>query len=165
MKIILPMAGFGTRLRPLTWSKPKPLVPVAGKPVLGHVLDMFYRLTDLEEVVFIVGYLGAQVEEYVRREYPVLRAKFVEQQELLGQSHAIWLAREYLQGPALILYVDTLIESDFQRVTRNRKEAVAWVKRVDDPRRFGVVELGQDGRVIHLIEKPSDVSNNLAVVG
>jgi len=165
MKIVLPMAGFGTRLRPLTWSKPKPLVPVAGKPVLGHVLDMFYHLPDLDEVVFIVGYLGAQVEEYVCREYPDLRAKFIEQQELLGQSHAIWLAREHLQGPALILYVDTLIESDFHRVTHQRKEAVAWVKRVDDPRRFGVVELGSDGRVTHLIEKPSEVRNNLAVVG
>jgi glucose-1-phosphate thymidylyltransferase len=165
MKVILPMAGFGSRLRPLTWSKPKPLVPVAGKPVLGHVLDMFSQLPALEEVIFIVGYLGIQVEEYVRKAYPNIHGKFIEQQELLGQSHAIWLAREHLNGPALILYVDTLIESDFPSIVREQSEAVAWVKHVEDPRRFGVVEMGADGHVQHIIEKPSEQKNHLAVVG
>src|SRR5689334_2444088 len=109
MKVVIPLAGFGTRLRPHTYTKPKPLIKVAGKPVLGHLLD---KLADLnvDEYIFIVGYMGDQVEEYVNKEYK-LNAKFVEQKELLGQAHAIWLAREYLDdGPTLVIFVDTLFE-------------------------------------------------------
>lgn len=165
MKIVIPMAGYGTRLRPHTWSKPKPMVSVAGKPVLGHVLDSFSRLPDIDEVIFIVGYLGQQVESYVSRTYPQLSARYIEQRDLLGQSHAIWLARDYLQGPMLMVFVDTLIEADFTCLPQESSEAVAWVKAVPDPRRFGVAELGEGGLVRRLVEKPQDISNNLAVVG
>ncbi|MBN1438312.1 MAG: NTP transferase domain-containing protein [Anaerolineales bacterium] len=165
MKVILPMAGFGTRLRPLTWSKPKPLVQVAGKAILGHVLDMFCRLPDLEEAVFIVGFLGDQVQEYVHRTYPDLKAHYVEQKDMLGQSQALWLARAHLEGPVLISFVDTLMDTDFTRAVKNRKHAAAWVKQVEDPRRFGVATLGKDGRVERLVEKPSGTENKLAVVG
>ena len=165
MKIIIPMAGFGTRLRPLTWSKPKPLVNVAGKAVLGHVLDSFASLPDIEEVTFIVGYLGSQVEEYVQQHYPRLRANYVVQEDMIGQSHAVWLAREDLSGPTLIVFVDTLVEADLARLVAPDAEAGILVKEVEDPRRYGVVELGKDGWVRRLIEKPQDPSNNLAVVG
>jgi len=165
MKVVLPMAGFGTRLRPLTWSKPKPLVQVAGKAILGHVLDMFCNLPELEEVIFITGFLGEQVQEYVDRNFPALHGRYVEQKDLLGQSQALWLAREFLQGPILVSFVDTLIDVDFSASTKKQKEAVAWVKRVEDPRRFGVAALGADGRVERLVEKPADKENNLAVVG
>jgi glucose-1-phosphate thymidylyltransferase len=165
MRIVIPMAGYGTRLRPHTWSKPKPLVSVAGKTVLGHVLDGFASVPDVEEVVFIVGYLGQQVEEYVTRHYPHLKARYVEQAEMLGQSHAVWLAREYLTGPLLILYVDTLIETDYSFLKTEVADAVAWVKPVPDPRRFGVAELRVDRTVARLIEKPEDMANNLVVVG
>jgi glucose-1-phosphate thymidylyltransferase len=165
MKLVLPMAGFGTRLRPLTWSKPKPLVQVAGKAILGHILDMFCRLSELEEVVFIVGFLGEQVQEYIRRTYPDIRARYVEQKDLLGQSQALWLARDHLQGPILISFVDTLVQTDFQRTLRKKHQATAWVKQVEDPRRFGVAVLGKNGRVERLLEKPSTMDNRLAVVG
>jgi glucose-1-phosphate thymidylyltransferase len=165
MNVLLPMAGFGTRLRPLTWSKPKPLVPVAGQPVLGHVLDMFDDLPDVKEVVFIVGYLGDQVQAYVQRAYPRLTARYVEQREMLGQSHALWLAREFLHGPVLLLFVDTLIETDLRRAIGSGEAGVAWVKAVDDPRRFGVAEVGEGGWVRRLVEKPADRQNNLVVVG
>lgn len=165
MRIVIPMAGYGTRLRPHTWSKPKPMVSVAGKPVLGHVLDMFERLPSIEEAVFIVGYLGEQVAAYVERSYPRLNACFIEQRELLGQSHALWLARQHLAGPMLMVFVDTLIETDFAALPAGPDQAVAWVKAVPDPRRFGVAELGPDGAVRRLVEKPADVSNNLALVG
>ncbi|MEW6568090.1 MAG: sugar phosphate nucleotidyltransferase [Chloroflexota bacterium] len=165
MKIVIPMAGYGTRLRPHTWSKPKPMVSVAGKPVLGHVLDTFSRLPSIDEVIFIVGYLGEQVETYVSRTYPHLSACYIEQRDLLGQSHALWLARERLQGPMLMVFVDTLIETDFSALADEPNDAVAWVKAVPDPRRFGVAEVGENGLVRRLVEKPQDASNNLAVVG
>lgn len=165
MKIVIPTAGFGTRLRPHTWSKPKPLVTVAGKPVLGHVLDMFSALPTLDEVIIIVGYLGDQIERYVDSAYPSLKTRYVEQEEMLGQSHAIWLAREGLEGPMLMVFVDTLIETDLSGLPNETAEAVAWVKEVPDPRRFGVAEVGDDGWVSRLVEKPQDTSNNLAVVG
>jgi glucose-1-phosphate thymidylyltransferase len=165
MKVIIPMAGYGTRLRPHTWSKPKPLVTVAGKPVLGHVLDTVAGLPFVDEVIFIVGYLGQQIEEYVHQAFPRLRARFIEQRELLGQSHAIWLAREHLSGPMLMIFVDTLIEADLSRLAQEQSGAVAFVKAVPDPRRFGVAEVGPQGRVTRLVEKPQDTANNLAVVG
>lgn len=164
MKVVIPMAGYGTRLRPHTWSKPKPLVSVAGKPVLGHVLDTFAALPFVDEVVFIVGYLGEQVEAYVQQAYPQLRARYIEQRELLGQSHAIWLARDGLSGPMLMVFVDTLVETDLARLADEKAGAVAFVKAVPDPRRFGVAEVA-GGRVRRLVEKPQDMSNNLAVVG
>ncbi len=165
MKIVIPTAGFGTRLRPHTWSKPKPLVSVAGKPVLGHVLDMFSSLPEVDEVIIIVGYLGEQIQSYVGSAYPHLSTRYVEQSEMLGQSHAVWLARHGLQGPMLMVFVDTLIETDLSGLNKEAAEAVAWVKAVPDPRRFGVAEVNDDGWVTRLIEKPQDVSNNLAVVG
>lgn len=162
MKLVLPMAGYGTRLRPHTWSKPKPLVSVAGKPVLAHFLDSLDSLADFEEAVFIVGYLGEQVEQYVGEHYPRLKARYVVQPELSGQSHALWLARDGLRGPALIGFVDSWIESDFSGLGA---DGIIWVKEVEDPRRFGLVELGQAGWVRRLIEKPQDPQSNLAVVG
>ena len=162
MKLVLPMAGYGTRLRPHTWSKPKPLVSVAGKPVLAHFLDSLESLGDFDEAVFIVGYLGEQVEEYVGKHYPRLKARFVVQRELSGQSHAVWLAREGLQGPTLIGFVDTWIDAGFSNLGA---EGVIWVKEVEDPRRFGLVELGPEGWVRRLIEKPQAPQSNLAVVG
>lgn len=165
MKIVIPMAGYGTRLRPHTWSKPKPLVTVAGKPVLGHVLDMFNVIENIDEVVFIVGYLGEQVEAYVSKAYPHIRARYVVQEEMLGQSHAIWLARKGLVGPMLMVFVDTIIETDLAQALSEDVGAIAWVKEVPDPRRFGVAKVGSNGLVTKLIEKPTDVSINLAVVG
>jgi len=162
MKLVLPMAGYGTRLRPHTWSKPKPLVSVAGKTILAHFLDSFDSLSLFDEVVFIIGYLGEQVVEFMGEHYPELNARYVVQPELSGQSHAIWLAREGLQGPALLGFVDTWIETDFSGLG---SEGVVWVKEVEDPRRFGLVELAPDGWVRRLIEKPQDPQSSLAVVG
>ena len=165
MKIIIPTAGYGTRLRPHTWSKPKPLVTVAGKPVLGHVLDMFTKLPIIDEVTFIIGYLGEQIEEYVSTAYPELPSRYIVQKELIGQSHAIWLAREGMTGPMLMIFVDTIIEVDLSNLMSEEADALGWVKEVPDPRRFGVADVDEDGWVRQLVEKPQDVSNNLAIVG
>ena len=162
MKVVIPLAGFGTRLRPHTYTKPKPLVNVAGKPVLGHILDKLLGL-DIEEIVFITGYLGDQIEEYVQQNYD-FPSQFVEQEELLGQAHAIWLARQYLQGPVLIIFVDTIFEADLSQLPNLEADAAVYVKEVDDPRRFGVVML-ENGNIVRLVEKPDSMEHRLAVIG
>ena len=168
-KIFIPMAGWGTRMRPHTWSKPKPLVSVAGKTSLEHLLDMFNTVPDPSniEFVFIVGpYLGElQVPAFVRENYPGMKAHFVVQNEMKGQSHALWLAREFLHGPMLVCFSDTLLETDFSFLATEEADVVAWVMPMPDPRRFGVAELNEDGWVKRFIEKPENMDNNLVVVG
>jgi glucose-1-phosphate thymidylyltransferase len=167
LKIVIPMAGLGTRLRPLTWSKPKQLVSVAGKAVLDHVLDTLASLPDPQniELVNIVGYLGDQIETHIREKYPQIKAHYVFQDDPRGQSHAIYLAREFLEGPMLMIFADTLIKTDLSVLNDESAQAIAWVKAVPDPRRFGVAEINGHGWVNRLIEKPTDIKNNLAVVG
>jgi glucose-1-phosphate thymidylyltransferase len=167
LKVVIPMAGLGTRLRPHTWSKPKQLVSVAGKTVLDHVINSLTSYPQFEhiELINIVGYLGDQIEKHVRENYPNIQSHFVIQENPKGQSHAIMLAREYLQGPMLMIFADTLIETDLSELDAEPSDGVVWVKPVDDPRRFGVAERGSDGCVKRLVEKPTDMKNNLAVVG
>jgi len=163
VKVIIPMAGYGKRLRPLTWSRPKPLINVAGKPILGHILDVFAPMAEIDDVVFIVGWLGEQIEEYVRANYR-FRSHYVVQEELKGQAHALYLAREFLDGPCIILFVDTLFEADLSDLDAVDADAVAFVKEVDDPRRFGVV-IEEEGRIVRIIEKPEGLEHRNAVVG
>lgn len=167
LKIIVPMAGFGTRLRPHTWSRPKPLLTAAGDTILGHVLKLLQTAPGAEqaEMVFIVGWLGEQVQAYMQAEHPKVKTHFVQQKEMKGQSHALAQAREYMHGPTLVIFVDTVVETDFSALDQEEVDAVAWVKPVPDPRRFGVAALGENGLVSGLIEKPDDMTNNLAVVG
>ncbi len=167
LKVVIPMAGLGTRLRPQTWSKPKQLISLAGKTVIDHVLDTLAFLPqDWDyELINIVGYLGEQIEDYIGEHYPDLKSHYIVQDNPIGQSHAVVLAREVIQGPTMVLFADTLIKADMCYIADTNTDAVAWVKPVPDPRRFGVAELGRDGRVHRLVEKPQDMSNNLALVG
>ena len=168
-KIVIPTAGWGTRMRPHTWSKPKPLVSVAGKTALEHLMDMFKTMPNQEnlEYVFIVGpYLGElQLPAFIKEKYPQIKAHFVVQHEMKGQSHALWLAREYLHGPMQMVFSDTLIETDFSFLAHETADSVAWVMPVPDPRRFGVAEVGNDGFVTRFIEKPQTMENNLVIAG
>ena len=164
MKLVIPMAGFGSRMRPHTWTRPKPLLPIAGKPMLAHVLDVFSDLP-IKEYVFIVGWLGDQIRDYVMDHYQV-PAHFVEQRELMGQAHALWLAREHMQGPLFTFFVDTLFfGADFGNLETPGLDGVIYTKEIDDPRRFGAVQVGDDRRAIHLIEKPSSVDNKQVMIG
>ena len=167
LKIVIPMAGLGTRLRPHTWSKPKPLIRIAGKAVLAYILDLFQTLPDPNnvELIFIIGHLGDQVRDFMQQDYPQLQAHYVVQEEMRGQSDAVYLAKEHLSGPMIIAYADTILETSFAFLSNETCDAVAWVKPVPDPRRFGVAEINERGRVISLIEKPQEPKNNLAVVG
>jgi glucose-1-phosphate thymidylyltransferase len=167
LKVIIPMAGLGTRLRPHTWSKPKQLVSVAGKAMIDHVIDSLGTLRNPQdiELISIVGYLGEQIEDYLTEHYPHQKMHFVIQENPRGQSHAIQLARRYLNGPLLVVFADTLIETDLSFLEEEAADAIAWVKPVPDPRRFGVAVVDQHDYVQRLIEKPQDDTNNLAVVG
>ncbi len=164
MKLVIPLAGFGSRMRPHTWTKPKPLINVAGRPFLGHLLDKFAPL-DIDELIIIYGWLGDQIREYVEQNHPHLHPWCVEQAELLGQSHALWQAREHLTGDGIVVYVDTYFETDFSVLDCPDCDGVAFVKEVDDPRRFGVVELDEEGYVTRFVEKPDTKANRNVVVG
>ena len=164
MKIIIPLAGFGTRLRPHTYTKPKPLINVAGKAVVGHILDKF-AVVQVEEFIIVHGYLGEQIQSYMATHYPQYRARYVEQKELIGQADAILRCRPFVSGPVLIIFVDTLFEADLSGLAKETADAVAFVKEVDDPRRFGVAVLGKDGCVKRFVEKPESMDNRLVVIG
>ena len=145
LKIVIPMAGWGTRMRPQTWSKPKPLVGVAGKPSFDHLMDMFNTIPDPAntEFIFIIGpFLGEQIPVYVKKHYPQVKAHYVVQEEMKGQSHTIWLARHFVSGPTIVVFSDTLLETDFSFLSSEPTDGVAWVKAVPDPRR----ETPNDGK-------------------
>ncbi len=167
-KIVIPMAGLGSRMRPHTWNRPKPLLYLAGMTVLDHSLEQFKSLPDLEnaEYVFIVSpNQGEQIQEHMQSVHPEKKVHFLVQEQMEGQSKALYLAKELLNGPVLVAFSDTLIETDLAFLSHETVDGIAWVKPMDDPRRFGVVELDQNGYATKLTEKPTDISNNLVVVG
>ncbi len=162
MKAIIPVAGVGRRLRPHTHTQPKALMHVAGRPILGHILDELVA-AGINEVVLVVGHLGEKIEEFVRSRYR-LRVHFVEQAEPLGNGHAIYVAREHLNGDGvLIIMGDTIIKADLPRVLALDESAIG-IHEVSDPRRFGVVEVA-NGQVRRLVEKPEVPASNQAIVG
>lgn len=163
MKAVILLAGLGTRLRPHTYSRPKPLLNVAGKTVLGHILDGMSEL-QFDEIIFIVGYLGDQIQKYVQEKYPHLNSRFVQQEEMRGQAHAINLAKPYVDQDVLIIFGDTIWETDWTRLQRVQSDGLIYCHEVPDPRRFGVVTL-EDGFVTRFVEKPQTQISNLAVVG
>ncbi len=162
MNAIIPVAGRGRRLRPHTHTQPKVLMNVAGKPILAYILDDLRDL-GVEEITFVVGYLAEKVEQYVTERYS-FRAHFVTQDDPLGNGHAIYLAREHLTGPTLIIFGDTIVRADLDAAAHLPHSAIG-VHPVEDPRAFGVVELDGDGFVRRLWEKPAAPPSDLAVVG
>lgn len=166
MKVVIPLAGKGTRLRPHTYITPKPLLPVGGKPVMSYILDDLKEL-GVEEIVFITGYLKESIESYVQREYPEFRSHFVEQEVQNGTAGAVLLAEPFIDEDLLILFVDTLFDADLS-ITKSLPAGdagVIWAKEVDNYQDYGVVVSDKDGYMTRIVEKPRDPISKLANIG
>ncbi len=165
MKVIIPVAGIGSRLRPHTHTQPKAMLPVAGKPILAHIIDNLLEVK-LDEIIFVVGYLGDKVENFIRGLYPNLNAKFVVQEPREGIGHAVWMTRHLVEANEQILIVlgDTIFDVDLKEVLLSETSSLG-VKKVDDPRAFGVAEIDETGNIKSLVEKPNIPTSNLALVG
>ncbi len=170
MKIIVPMAGRGSRLRPHTLTVPKPLIPVAGEPIVHRLVKDIAKVLDqpIEEVAFILGdpaFFGTDVEESLKELAKGLNAKasIYRQDQPLGTGHAIMSAKESLSGPAVVAYADTLIKADFK--LDEAADAVIWTKKVENPEAYGVVNLNDKEEIIELVEKPTSFVSDQAVIG
>ena len=163
MRAVIPAAGIGKRLRPHTLNVPKVMINLAGKRLIGHVLDAVEG-AGADSVSIIVGYKGEQVEEYVNRFYSHLRLDFPFQAERKGLGHAVLEGLEDKEEGVLILLGDTVFDVDFKQFVGNKNNAIAVVK-VDDPRRFGVAEIDAEHRIKRLVEKPEIPKSDLALAG
>jgi len=165
MKVIIPVAGAGTKLRPLTYTQPKALIPVAGKRILDFIIDQLLEL-NLNEFIFVVGYLGEKIKDHVESKYPNIKSNYAVQADRLGVGHAIWTTKEFVKPDEEVLIVlgDTIVKADLPEVLKSSKSSLG-VKKVDDPRDFGVVEFNNKGKIVSLVEKPRFPKSNMALVG
>lgn len=166
MKVIIPLAGKGTRLRPHTFTTPKPLVRVGGRPVMSYIMDDLQTL-GVTEAIFITGHLKESIEQYVRQEYPGFTSHFVEQPVQDGTAGAVALAKPYVDSDVLIMFVDTLFDADLSLVRRLPADdaGVIWAKEVEDYQRYGVIVTDADGYMKRIVEKPADPISKLANIG
>ncbi|UYZ62747.1 sugar nucleotidyltransferase [Hymenobacter weizhouensis] len=167
MKIIVPMAGMGKRMRPHTLTVPKPLIPIAGKPIVQRLVEDIAKVCGepVEEVAFIIGRFGSEVEQNLVRiaESVGARGTIHYQDEPLGTAHAILCAQSALSGPVVVAFADTLFKADF--TLDSSVPGTIWVQRVDDPRPFGVVKLNEQGQITDFVEKPQEFVSDLAIIG
>lgn len=155
MKVIIPLAGKGTRLRPHTHTVPKPMLRVAGKPVMDYVLDDVRKLRDVDEVIYITGHLKEAVETHVMTKYRDLKATFIEQKVQDGTAGAVALARPRVDAPVLIIFVDTIFDADLSVIKASSDDGIIWTKEVEDWQRFGVVVRDASGHMTKIVEKPT----------
>jgi glucose-1-phosphate thymidylyltransferase len=164
MKAIIPVAGAGTKLRPHTYTQPKALIPLAGKTILSIIVDQLHE-AGIKDFIFIIGYLGEKIQDYVEKNYPHLNCQFVLQSERFGIGHAINLTREYVgDDEVMIVLGDTIADYDVKEII-DSPVSMLGIKKVDDPRDFGVAEIDEAGFVSRVVEKPSIPKSNMALVG
>ncbi|HNR16370.1 MAG TPA: sugar phosphate nucleotidyltransferase [Chitinophagaceae bacterium] len=164
MKAIIPVAGAGTKLRPHSYTQPKALIPLAGKTVLSIIIDQL-KEAGINEFIFIVGYLGEKIEDYVKNKYPDLTAHYVHQTDRQGVGHAVRLTGNLVnKDEVFVVLGDTICEYDVKEVV-NSPDSMIGVRKVDDPRDFGVAEIDEDGYIEHVVEKPQIPKSNMAMVG
>lgn len=165
MKVIIPLAGKGTRLRPHTHTVPKPMLKVAGKPVMDYVLDDVRKLGGVEEVIYITGHLKEAVEAHARSTYGDLKAAFIEQVVQDGTAGAVALARPRVDQPVLIIFVDTIFDADLSVISGSTDDGIVWTKEVEDYQRFGVVVTDTAGYMTKIVEKPREPVSKRANIG
>ncbi len=164
MKAIIPVAGAGTKLRPHTYTQPKALIPLAGKTILSIIVDQL-KEAGITEFIFIIGYMGEKIQDYVTAHYPELQCNFITQNERFGTGHAIELTRQLVGDDELLIVLgDTIAEYDI-RFVLNAPHSMLGVKKVDDPRNFGVAEIEENLFITRVVEKPSIPKSNMALVG
>jgi glucose-1-phosphate thymidylyltransferase len=164
MKAIIPVAGAGTKLRPHTYTQPEALIPIAGKTILSFIVDQLHE-AGIREFIFIVGYLGEKIQDYVENAYPDLTCNFVYQNQRQGTGHAIELTRSLVGNDEVFIALgDTICEYDVKEMVNSPHSALG-VKKVDDPRKFGVAEIDTHGIIEHVVEKPVIPKSNMALVG
>jgi glucose-1-phosphate thymidylyltransferase len=164
MKAIIPVAGAGTKLRPHTYTQPKALIPIAGKTVLSIIVEQLQD-AGVNEFIFITGYLGEKIQDYVKETFPTISSTFVNQSERQGLGHAILLTKDVVQNDEVIIVLgDTICEYNIKDVLSNERSMLA-VKKVDDPRNFGVAEVDEEGKITKVVEKPQIPKSNMALVG
>jgi glucose-1-phosphate thymidylyltransferase len=164
VKVVIPLAGKGTRLRPHTHVTPKPMLRIAGKPVMAYILDDLKRLGTVKQIIYITGHLKEKVEEYARTAYD-FPSVFIEQEVQDGTAGAVALARPYVDQPVLIIFVDTIFETDLSVIDRTDADGIIWTKEVEDYQRFGVVVTDADGNMTKIIEKPKTPISKRANIG
>jgi glucose-1-phosphate thymidylyltransferase len=161
------MAGIGKRMRPHTLTIPKPLLPIAGKPIVQRLVEDIAKVCDepIEEIGFIIGDFGPKVEESLIKVASDLGAvgKIYHQEEALGTAHAILCAKELLDGKTIVAFADTLFRADFK--LDDSKDGIIWVQKVEDPSAFGVVQLNNEGDIVDFVEKPEEFVSDLAIIG
>jgi glucose-1-phosphate thymidylyltransferase len=164
VKAIIPVAGAGTKLRPLTYTQPKALIPIAGKTILSVIVDQLLE-AGVTDFVFVIGYLGEKIQRYVAKTYPNLKYTIVNQEDRKGTGHAIWLTKDAVKDEEVIIVLgDTVCDYNVSDVIKSSTSQIG-VKKVDDPRSFGVVELDSKDRVTKAVEKPLIPKSNMAMVG
>jgi len=164
VKVIIPLAGKGTRLRPHTHTVPKPMLKVAGKPVMDYVMDDVAKLGNVEQVIYITGHLKGIVEKHARSAYS-FPGVFVEQEVQDGTAGAVELARPYVDQPVLIIFVDTIFDADLSVINHSTDDGIIWVKEVEDYQRFGVVVADEHGHMTRIVEKPDTPISRRANIG
>ena len=164
MKVIIPLAGKGTRLRPHTHVTPKPMLRVAGQPVMQYIVNDLKKLKGIDEVVYITGHLKEKVEEYARAALPI-RSVFIEQKVQDGTAGAVALARPHVDAPVLIIFVDTIFDADLSVIDRTDADGIIWTKEVEDYQRFGVVVTDANGFMTRIVEKPKEPISKRANIG
>jgi glucose-1-phosphate thymidylyltransferase len=164
MKVIIPLAGKGTRLRPHTHLVPKPMLKIAGKPVMAYILEDLERLGGVDQVIYVTGHLKEKVEHYARTQFK-LPAAFVEQTVQDGTAGAVKLAQPYVDQDVLIIFVDTIFETDLSVIKTTDADGIIWVKEVEDYQRFGVVVTDKDGNMTKIVEKPDTPISKRANIG